>query len=373
MRIGFDAKRLFHNSTGLGHYSRTLIQALLQLSEDLQIVLFDSKPVKNQLTYPFFTHPQVETITLDTPAWYYRSINLSTYSNKEKIDIYHGLSNELPIIKNTRLKSVVTIHDLLYRFFYDDFSFIDRNIYHFKTKQAIKNADVIIAISESTKKSIMESFPVDENKINVIYQTYDPAFNEPVTNDQIDAVIKKHNLPKSYNYFVGSVTYRKNLKVILEAMIRQPKDQRLPLVIAGNGTNYLKEMNTFIHQHHLASYIFHLPHLIRSEVQTLFKNANAVIYPSLGEGFGLPVLEGIAANVPVITSNISSLPEAGGDVALYFNPTEPDELVSILDSLNKVSYLQFTSEKRKKHLERFQPPQTVLKYYQEVYRPMVKN
>ena len=371
MKIGFDAKRLFHNSTGLGHYSRTLIRVLLQLNEDMKIVLFDAKPVNTPLTNFFFTHPQVETITLDTPAWYYRSINLSKYSHKEKIDIYHGLSNELPVIRNHDLKYVVTIHDLLYQSFHDDFSFIDRNIYHIKTKLAIKNANVIVAISESTKKSIMESFPVDEKKIVVIYQTYDPAFNQPVTNDQINAAIQKHNLPINYNYFVGSVTYRKNIKVILEAMIRQPKDQRLPLVIAGNGTNYLKEMNHFIHQHHLASYIYHLPNLPRSEVQILFKNANAVIYPSLGEGFGLPVLEGIAANVPVITSNLSSLPEAGGDVALYFNPSEPDELVTILDSLDKRSFLHHTAEKRKKHLEKFQPANTVLKYYHEVYRPLV--
>ena len=370
MRIGYDAKRLFHNNTGLGHYSRTLIQLLLQSNNDLEIVLFDSHPVQNELTRQIFSAPQVNTITLDYPGWYYRSINLSKFISKANPDVYHGLSNELPLIKNGNIPYVVTIHDLLYQNFPNDFSFFDRTIYNIKTSQAIKNADTIIAISEATKKSILDSFSVDDKKIKVIYQSYDPVFDIPVAPVEMEEVLKKYKLPVSYNYYVGAVTYRKNLKVILEAMLQQSASQQLPLLVAGNGTNYLKEINNFIHQNKLSKLVFHLPHLPRSVVRMLYTNANAIIYPSLGEGFGLPVLEGIAANLPVITSSISSLPEAGGDVALYFNPRKPEELASILNSLDKERHLEQTTVKRANHLQKFHPQVTAQKYYDEVYRPL---
>ena len=373
MRIGYDAKRFFHNTTGLGHYSRTLIQLLLRSYEDLEVVLFDGNPVLNELTQPICSAPQVSTVSLDYPGWYYRSINLDKSVHKANLDIYHGLSNALPLKKNLNVPYVVTIHDLLYRFFPNDFSLFDRTIYHIKTSQAIKNAEIIIAISEATKKSILDLFPVAEKKIKVIYQSYDPVFDTPVLPADLEAVLKKYKLPGNYNYYVGSVTYRKNLKVILEAMLRQSADQRLPLLIAGDGNNYLKEINTFIHQSKLSQLVFHLPHLPRSIVRMLYTHANAVIYPSLGEGFGLPVLEGIAANVPVITSVNSSMPEAGGDVAIYFNPDQPEELASILNSLNKESHLKQTAIKREKHLLKFHPRETAEKYYREIYQSLCKK
>lgn len=369
MKIGFDAKRFFHNDTGLGFYSRTLIENIALYAPETEISLFNSTNSIHELTQPILSNSSIRFEKLNKPAWYYRFFNLNRIIKKSAIDIYHGLSNELPFVK-TRIPSVVTIHDILYEKFPEDFPWIDRMVYHQKTKQAIANSDSIIAISEATKKDLIDRFKIHDEKVKVIYQPCDPAL---LTIDpaETEKTIKKYNLPSEFNYFVGSLTYRKNAKVILEAMSLLPLEKRLPLILAGSGKKYELELKKIAASRKLSSSI-HFLQIPRKDVISLYHRANCLIYPSLGEGFGLPVLEGISANIPVITSKISSLPEAGGEVSLFIDPQSPRSLAEILMDLDKNKWIEQNREKRIMHLSRFEPSKLIKEYFDQVYKPLMK-
>ncbi|MEP7267703.1 MAG: glycosyltransferase family 1 protein [Saprospiraceae bacterium] len=370
MKIGFDAKRLFHNKTGLGYYSRTLVQSLLKEDDSLEVCLYDAQPNHSDHSLLFLAESKAKIITTGKPHWYYRSVDMNKYVSASEIDIFHGLSNELPLRKwNRKLPTIVTIHDILYKYFPADFPWLDRQIYQFKTKNALEKADRVIAISEATKNAILQNFKVAEDKIQVIYQSYDPIFNQPTGKEEIDEILKEYRVPAEYLLYVGSITHRKNLMVILQALNSLPAKKRIPLIVAGDGTSYLQLVKEYIASHQLNKWVYFLPNLPRMAIKILYAGAQAVIYPSLGEGFGLPVLESIASNIPVITSSLSSLPEAGGKLAYYFNPTSSEELLETLKKLNKVIWQKKNAILRLDHLKKFSQD-IMAKNYLTIYKSL---
>lgn len=371
MIIGFDSKRLFHNSTGLGYYSRTLVHSLVETIPDFKAMLFDAHPVKTELTDKYFSNEKVTVATIGSPGWYSRSVNMDPYLLRHQIEVFHGLSNELPLTGDTKkIPRVVTIHDILFKSFKQDFPWHDRLIYDRKTKSAIQKADIIVAISQATKNDLIQYYKAAEEKIRIIYQSYDPIFNIPVEEAELAEVLSTFELPKTYLLYVGSITHRKNLKVIIDALWMLPAKDRIPLVVAGQGTGYEKFIRQYIVQRQLQNIIHFLPGLPRMTLRILYSGAHLLIYPSLGEGFGLPVLEGIASHIPVITSDRSSMPEAGGDIANYFDPSQPEQLASMIrqspfgDANSKVPTA------RTIHLEKFNRNKIALQYLDEVYRPL---
>ncbi len=168
MKIGFDAKRAFSNLTGLGNYSRSVINSISSIIPTSEIYLFN--PNKKNIIF----HPSQKNIKIVQPnkfinRKYWRLKGLNKEINSLNIDIYHGLSNELPI--GLKTKSIVTIHDLLFLKYPNFYNFIDRKIYAFKSKMACNKADKIIATSLQTKKDIVKYFNIDSEKITVIYQS----------------------------------------------------------------------------------------------------------------------------------------------------------------------------------------------------------
>lgn len=372
MRIGYDAKRLFHNDTGLGFYSRTLVQSLQSADPLFKASLFDAYPIKSSLTLPFFDPQKYDVIPTGFPSWYYRSINPARYIRKSRIQLFHGLSGELPYANlPAGLPKVVTIHDVLFKTFLTDFPWHDRWIYNLKTRMALGRADQIIAISETTKQEIVKYYKIKEDQIRVIHQSYDPIFDEKVPVDTWKTLLSGHKLPGDYMLYVGSITPRKNLLIILKALLAMAQGDRIPLFVLGKGSFYQKQVKQYISQHHLEKWIYFLPDLPRHEIRILFEGAQLLIYPSLGEGFGLPVLEGIAANVPVITSSVSALPEAGGEVARYFNPDNAEELKTLILSSNKSQFNRQIQEKRAIHLEKFNRSRIAGLYLNEVYKKLI--
>ncbi len=197
MNIGFDAKRAFHNSTGLGHYSRTLIRSLADCYPEHQYYLFNPKPSS------LFSFPE-KNIQEVRPASFINNIFSSVWRSswvkndlkKYKIDIYHGLSHEIPVgIQKTGIKSVVTIHDLIHERHPEQYNAIDVKIYNKKFRYACANADKIIAISEQTKKDIIEFYKTPEEKITVCYQSCNPAFSTAVSETEKDCRKKKVSPP----------------------------------------------------------------------------------------------------------------------------------------------------------------------------------
>lgn len=346
MNIGFDAKRAYHNSTGLGHYSRTLITSLAEFFPEHQYYLFNPKhssvfklPDKKNIIEVL---PKGFLNTLFRSAW--RSSWVKKDIKRLHIDLYHGLSHEIPIgIQKTGIRSIVTIHDLIHERHPEQYNPLDVKIYNRKFRYACSHADKIIAISEQTKKDIINFYQIPAGKISVCYQSCGPDFGKTVSEEQKKIIRNKYGLPQQFFLYVGSIIERKNLLNICKAIFNLRGELDIPLVIIGNGGKYKQKVKEYIDRNNLAGKIIFLSEteIARTspEFQTakdfpaIYQSAIAMIYPSFFEGFGIPVLEALWSKLPVITSDLSSLPEAGGDAAYYVDPANDEEISSAMKKI----------------------------------------
>ena len=317
MKIGFDAKRYYHNLTGLGNYSRTLVGGLQKLFPDNEYVLYD----ESSLT---------------------RTFSLGKKAAKDGCDIYHGLSNEIPfdLSKGRRPVSIVTIHDVAWLTFPDMYHWADRKIYNWKNGSSCRRADQVLAISESTKRDVIRFYGVKEDKVKVIYQPVQEYYYTPLADEICDKLIEEHfgkqGLPP-FILYVGSINSRKNLLGALQALALIPKENRPLLLIIGNGREYRKECEAFIVKNSLEAYTRIETNIHNNQLlQALYTRAMLFIYPSFYEGFGLPVVEAALQQTPVITTTVSSLPEAAGPDACLIDPHASDaaeQMAKHIDSL----------------------------------------
>lgn len=346
MNIAFDAKRAFTNSTGLGHYSRTLIRSLANYFPAEQY--FPCTPlVSNRFDVSVYKNVHViSPTTFSTRSFrkLWRSSLVKSDLQKNNIDIYHGLSHEIPLgLNKTNIKSIVTMHDLIFERFPQQYNLIDRKIYRYKFQYACKNADKIIAISEQTKNDLIELYKVPENKIAVCYQSCDERFFKQVDDDEKIRIKNLYGLPDKFFLYTGSIIERKNLLIICKALEMLKNKIQIPLVVIGDGGAYKKVVKNFIHEHGLDQNIIflseqestcHLPGFtMATDFPAIYQQAECMIYPSVFEGFGIPVLEALCSKIPAITSNISSMPEAGGDGALYIEPNDFSTLANFMEQI----------------------------------------
>lgn len=330
MRIGFDAKRAFNNAAGLGNFSRNTIRALSRQFPNDRYFLFH--PGNSN---PLFTAPvnsseiKPRSLLWKTLKFGWRSFRVGGLAKKLDLDIYHGLSHELPIwIENSNIKTVVTIHDLIYLRYPEYYHRIDRKIYDQKFRRACKVATCIHAISEQTKQDLMTYFFIPEDRIRVIYQSINPVFFERIDEAKKLELRKKYQLPAKFILSVGTVEPRKNLLGLLEGMIQSK--EYVPFVVVGKLTDYQLKVQKFIEADLNRLEVFFLSQIPDDELAVIYQMAEVMVYPSFFEGFGLPVAEAQASGCPVITSFTSSLPEVGGDAALYINPASPEAIGNAL-------------------------------------------
>ena len=325
-KIGFDAKRLFHNGTGLGNYSRSLVRSLYENYAQNEYVLFSPSVSYNEESYFFIEKFKVVCPSAFTKIGW-RSRFILNDLLEENIDIYHGLSHELPFgIENTDIKKVVTIHDLIYKFFPNDFPLLDKKVYDVKWKNACKYADAIIATSEATKLDIIEYFDVPTEKIHVVYQTCSSIFEEKIDVTFKNQVLQKFGLPSSYFLFVGSITDRKNVLNLVKAYSAISTKVTIPLVIVGNGRDQVQKINEFCNKNSLTGRVIILTNVANAELPAIYESAKAFIYPSKYEGFGIPLVEAFKKGIPIITSNVSCMPEVVGDAGLLISPNEIESI-----------------------------------------------
>jgi len=200
MKIGYDAKRAFLNNTGLGNYSRWLIKAMAQNYPEHEYYLYTTKIKKKSPADFFKQFPNIQTILPVgklIKAWW-RSKGVVEDLKRDKIDLYHGLSHEIPIgIKEAGIKSVLTVHDLIFMHYPDQFGWLSRNIYFLKVKKSCAMADKIIAISQKTKEDIITLLGTNPNKIEVVYQGCDPLFSVEQSVEQKKQWLKNMTCPKN--------------------------------------------------------------------------------------------------------------------------------------------------------------------------------
>ena len=338
MRIGFDAKRAAQNKTGLGNYSRFVIEGLSRFYPDNQYLLYIPNPKRSHLLGDL---KQRNNCTIKYPnntiwrklSFIWRVVSIKKQLQKDQIDICHGLSNELPIgIKKLKnIKSIVTIHDLIFLRYPEFYKRIDRKIYAFKFKKACRVADSIIAVSECTKRDIVDFFGIAPEKITVIYQGCDKSFQQLASNEVKDKARELYQLPEKYLLYVGSIESRKNLKLIVEALTKTQCD--LPLIAIGKHTPYADEVQQYINEYGLNERVKMLHNVDFTYFPAIYQMASIFIYPSFFEGFGIPILEALYSRVPVIGATGSCLEEAGGPNSIYVNPTDANEMATAIDRI----------------------------------------
>lgn len=315
-KIGLDAKRAFHNNTGLGVYSRSIINSLEKFhANNLTLLLINPKK-----SYYFkFNHIEINPKHFVSKFLHsiWRSF-LWSDQLKGHMDLYHGLSGELPFNLPAEIKKVVTIHDLLFERFPKDYPFLERFFYRIKAKYACKNADAIIAVSEATKKDIIDFYKIPAEKIWVIGIPFSQIKVEP-------KAITEINNP--FILCVASFLPRKNQENLVIAFEKIAKNVNFDLILIGRPKGeYYKKVKKKIDSSPFTNRIHILSHLDDNQMAWLYSNAIFSVYPSLYEGFGIPVLESFLYNCPLLASEIQSTLEISKDVPLFFKSESIEDL-----------------------------------------------
>lgn len=339
MRIAFDAKRAFRNNTGLGQYSRNLLTALFTSYPQHQYYLATPQLGSH------YSPPVADNIHTVMPAGLYKTFAALWRSNAVRhdlkrlnIDLYHGLSHEIPIgLQRTGIRSVVTMHDLIFERYPNQYKALDVAVYRKKFRYACTHADMIIAISQQTQQDLQQFYNVPAEKIKVCYQSCNTSFQQMTTNEQRNALRVKYGLPQAYFLYVGSVIERKNLLTICKALKQLEGSAAMPLAVIGIGGAYMQQVKQYLQEAGLTNKVLFLSEraggVVSEDMPAIYQGAAAMIYPSVFEGFGIPILEALWSKTPVITSNISCMPETGGNAAYYINPHSVDEMVHAMQQV----------------------------------------
>lgn len=362
MRIGFDAKRLYNNFTGLGNYSRFVVSALESAFPHDEYVLFTPGVKLNPETAPFRQHPRIRTVL--PPPWMsqfklgsvWRTFFAGQAAARAGVDLYHGLSHELPRNLPLSIKKVVTIHDLIFLRYPQFYKPIDVRIYRAKVQHACRAADRIVAISRQTAQDIVTYLNIAENKIEVVYQGTHPNFSATYSPAEIAGIRTKYQLPPEYILNVGTLEERKNAVLIVEALSRLPKGLSIPLVLVGRETAYGAKIRATARQLGVEQQVIILPQVAFADLPAIYQQARVFIYPSLFEGFGIPLIEAIQSGVPVITSQDSCFSEAAGPGAIYIDPHQPEALAAQLEKvLSDQAIAASMIQTSREYIERFKP------------------
>lgn len=339
MKIGFDAKRIFHNFRGLGNYSRTLVESLVKHYPENDYVLFTppfddprAREWNKRFSNLLVVTPKSGIAKAFSSSW--RSLFLKNIIQNNGVDIYHGLSHELPPgLKKTKIKSVVTVHDLIFLRFPDYFPWIDRQVYLRKFKHAIESADIVVAICEQTKNDLIHFLACPAEKIRVVYQSCHPQFYAGLSIERKEEIRNKFKLPEHFILYVGALEERKNALSLVKAFARLKDLIPHNLVLIGNGKEYKKLVEKeIIHQGLLERVSIH-SEVKGEELPGFYQMADLFVYPSFFEGWGIPNVEALFSGVPVITSEGSCFPESAGPTSVYCNPYDVEDLVAKIEKV----------------------------------------
>lgn len=333
MKIGYDAKRAFLNNTGLGNYSRWLIKSVSHNYPENEYFLYTPrvKPGSRADLPEESENTHIVTAKGKLVKSWWRSKGIIKNLKQDGVELFHGLSAELPGgLKKAGIKSVVTVHDLIFMRFPQYYDRVSRNIYTVKLKHACKIADRVLAISERTKADLIELLHIPPEKISVIYQGCDPLFKTVCTPEEKQKVRKKYDLPSDFILNVGTVEERKNLWVLIRALSFLSD---VKLVVTGKQTSYVDEIKKHLSKHQLNNQVIFLNNADFSDLPAIYQSAKLFVYPSRYEGFGIPVLEALASGTPVIAATGSCLEEAGGPESLYI---EPDDHIALSEKIHQV-------------------------------------
>ena len=324
--IGYDAKRIVRNGTGLGSYGRTLVNDLAPLMPDTTLRLYAPDAGRDDLRCQVqprenvrFCYPSHLRCRLQRDWWRMKGVVKDL--RRDGVELYHGLSGELPEgLSAAGIPGVVTVHDLIFLRHPEFYPALDAFFYKLKFRKMLREATRIIAISACTKRDILYYGDFPEDRIDLVYQSCSARFSRPVSTDLLEEARRKYRLPQRYVLNVGTVEVRKNILLGIRAMAKLPAD--LHLVIVGRQTKYQKQLDAEIRRLALGNRIHFLQGVPNTLLPAVYRQAEVFIYPSRYEGFGVPVIEAIQSGLPVVAATGSCLEEAGGPDCLYVDPDD---------------------------------------------------
>ena len=377
MKIGFDAKRFFFNHSGLGNYSRMLIESLFKYFPENEYVLY-----ADRLDTLDHAHPEAlrilklyvdnrsdgsdlyTLVMVDAPKWW-RTWGMGKRAAQDGVEVFHGLSNELPWDLPASVAGVCTIHDVIFKEFPSFYPWIDRMIYDFKTKKAIQKASRLIMTSQATQLQVEKYYPNAKGCSVVVYQAVDPAF---YVNDSVGGVKEVHT---PYFVYQSSFTQRKNHAVLVDAfaLIQHQTDWNLTLIGLNGPT--LAAVQLQIEKLGLGNRITCLVDQSRQEMIDCVTGAAGFVYPSLNEGFGIPLAEALAAGLPMAVSNISVFRELTEDLPVYFHPNKAEEMASAMISITTAEE-QTRQRLKRPSLQSKIDPKTIAEQLIRVYSDLKK-
>lgn len=338
--VGFDAKRIVRNGTGLGSYGRTLVNDLAAFSEfDLRLYAPDrgrdnlrqQVPERQNLHYVYPLSSLLSPLSSLYKS-YWRSRGIVSQLQTDGVQLFHGLSGELPVgIRKSGIKTVVTIHDLIFMRHPEYYNPIDVLIYKRKFFQTLREADRIVAISECTRRDICELGGVEKENIDMVYQSCAQRFHQTHDAFASNAVRVRYKLSERFILSVGSIEERKNTLLAVKALAWLPDE--VHLVLVGRSTKYAKQVTDYAEHHQLAHRLHLLHGVPDDDLPALYELAEAFVYPSRYEGFGIPIIEAIRMGLPVVACTGSCLEEAGGPDSLYVDPDDAEGLAAALQQV----------------------------------------
>lgn len=338
MIIGIDCSRAFGNFWGGPEsYSYYLTQAMLKAPSPHMFRLYLPPNASENTRYKsFFSGLKIENCELKIVGWprLWTQAGLALECLVRPPDVLFVPAHTLPVIRRPGLKTVVTVHDLGAEYLPNYHKFPQKHYLNKMTEFAVKNAAEIIAVSQYTKKDIVKKFKVSSQKLEVIYEGYDKKSFYPRSMEEVISVKRKLGISGNYFLFVGTIQPRKNLSRLIEAFSRVLKGYRsLSLVLAGSPGWMNKEIYEAPAKFGVPGQVKFTGPVEHNDLPALITGALAFVFPSLFEGFGLAPLEALASGSPVILSQTTSLPEVGGEAALYVDPLSIEDIAGKMETV----------------------------------------
>ena len=366
---------MVRNATGLGNYSRTLVGDLACiLPSDYSMLLYAPDPGRDDLRALTaeterlrYVYPERARNGIARALW--RSWGIVKDLQRDHVDIFHGLSGELPVgIRSARIRSVVTIHDLIFMRHPEYYNLIDATIYRAKFLLTCREADRIIAISECTKRDIVELGGVDPERIDVVYQSCGKRFAHSLAPGDAEQTRHRLALPNRFILSVGTIEERKNIALAVGAL--PYLDEDIHFVAIGRRTKYANHVERLARKLGVAHRLHLLSGIGDDDLQAIYQLAETFVYPSRYEGFGIPIIEAIQSGLPVVAATGSCLEEAGGPACLYVSPDNPQLLaLAIRQTLVGAGGRTERIKNSQRYVARFENDNTA-KEVAEVYRKL---
>ena len=340
MDIAVEARYLVGNRTGVGRYLLNLLRFLPELSEEHEYFLYS-----NRFTEKPIEHDKINYVELEGHRLLWKHILLPIEQVKRKFDLVFIPSYSAPLFSFG--KTVVTIHDLIATR-HPEWTTKNQS-FRFATvvKYAARKANYIIAVSEASRKDILELTGVAQDKVVVVYSGVDEHFQKLPSEHLIDFT-KKYNLQQPFILYVGSIHPRRNIQKLIEAFVHLKKEKQIKhkLILIGLVLQQASQLTKWINDSNIAEDILSVGFVSDEDLVKFYNMADLFIYPSLYEGFGFPVLEAMACGTPVITSNVSSLPEVAGNAAILIDP------LNVMEMADSIYRLISNSALRQEFVER---------------------